>query len=128
MTDFYIVTDGISEQIKQRAEEVGAKGVIDKASPRTAYTNILDAAGYPKGDENRRVLHVDDDQLFRSRMKRVIEDAGYTIDSCGTPESALDAYNPKKHGFVFTDLQMPDMDGDMDGFELIQGMKILDVN
>ncbi len=61
--------------------------------------------------ENFRIMIVDDERSFLLLLKKILEDAGYTVKGLTGPEEAInlfDSYNPN---LVITDLKMPGMDG-----------------
>jgi two-component system, LytTR family, response regulator len=62
---------------------------------------------------NMRALIVDDEQLARAALSRLLKrDGGITIvGECGDGESAVKSIRQMKPDVVFLDVQMPEMDG-----------------
>lgn len=58
-----------------------------------------------------RILIVDDDQQFRSAMRKVLEKEGYAVVEAESGSSGLDAYRREPADMVLTDVYMPDTDG-----------------
>jgi CheY-like chemotaxis protein len=64
-------------------------------------------------------MHVDDNAAYLDELDAALRRGGYVVDEYSDPVRALAAYDPEKHGFVFTDMQMPGMTG----IDLIIAMK-----
>ncbi len=60
---------------------------------------------------NRRILIADDDALSRDFLGEVLRKAGYEVDEAATGREAKEAFDPNRHGMVFTDLRMPEGNG-----------------
>lgn len=60
---------------------------------------------------NGRILIADDDALSRDFLCEVLRKAGYEVDEASTGREARDAFDPTRHGMVFTDLRMPEGNG-----------------
>jgi len=58
-----------------------------------------------------RVLVVDDDASLRFTLEAVLGDAGFTVESCASGGSALQAFEARGADAVLTDLAMTEMDG-----------------
>ena len=69
-----------------------------------------------------RILLVDDDDLSRGAVHKMLERAGYSVHSTGKGSDAIVRYKTDKTDLVITDLIMPDTDG----LELIQGLRRID--
>ena len=69
-----------------------------------------------------RILLVDDDDLSRGAVHRMLERAGYVVWSTSQGSQAVDRYQTDPVDLVITDLIMPDKDG----LELIQELRKAD--
>lgn len=59
----------------------------------------------------RNVLVVDDSQVDRSRLERLMSGAGYQVSSAATGAQALEMAKRAKPDVVLMDVNMPEMDG-----------------
>lgn len=57
------------------------------------------------------VLVVDDDPVMREMVSELLGERGYSVDTAGSAEEALDKLGEVDFACVLTDLQMPGMDG-----------------
>ena len=64
---------------------------------------------------------VDDDQAFRTSLKRLLSSAGYFAEGFPSARSFLDSVPADAEGFLLLDLRMPGMSG----FELHEKLKEL---
>jgi DNA-binding NtrC family response regulator len=60
---------------------------------------------------NARVLVIDDDDDLRVLVARVVQQAGYAVDSAGDGQSGLDRLAERTCDVIVCDLRMPGMDG-----------------
>ncbi len=60
---------------------------------------------------SERILIADDDALSRDFLCEVLRKAGHEVDEASTGREAREAFDPDRHGMVFTDLRMPDGNG-----------------
>jgi len=67
----------------------------------------------------KSILLVDDDDLSRGAVQKMLERAGYLVSSTGDGRSALEQYRSNPTSLVITDLIMPDIDG----LEVIQELR-----
>jgi CheY-like chemotaxis protein len=68
----------------------------------------------PEGDsmgEGLRVLVIDDDDDLRALIVRVVEQAGYAVDSASDGQAGLDRLAERAYDVIVCDLRMPRMDG-----------------
>jgi len=66
-----------------------------------------------------RILLVDDDDMSRQAVHRMLERAGFTVESTGDGRRAIETYQPGAFDLVITDLIMPEIDG----LEIIQEVR-----
>ncbi len=66
-----------------------------------------------------RVLLIDDDEMSRQAVHRMLERAGFTVESTGNGRDAVTRYEPGEIDLIITDLIMPDIDG----LEIIQEVR-----
>jgi DNA-binding response OmpR family regulator len=66
-----------------------------------------------------RILLVDDDDMSRGAVHKMLERSGYAVTSTGDGSEALDHYRREAPDLVITDLIMPDVDG----LEIIQELR-----
>lgn len=69
-----------------------------------------------------RILLVDDDDLSRGAVHKMLERAGYAVHSTSRGSEAIVRYKMEKTDLVITDLIMPDTDG----LEIIQELRRMD--
>ncbi len=69
-----------------------------------------------------RILLVDDDDLSRGAVHRMLERAGYAVYSTGNGSEAIIRYKADRTDLVITDLIMPETDG----LEIIQELRRVD--
>ena len=54
---------------------------------------------------------MDDSLVIREMERRLLEDAGFTVTTCGTGEEALARLGQESFDCLVTDIEMPGMDG-----------------
>jgi DNA-binding NtrC family response regulator len=67
----------------------------------------------------RRILAVDDMELNRDHLRKVLEAEGYEVETASDGFSALERLREKTFQLVITDLRMPDMSG----FDLLSSVR-----
>jgi len=60
---------------------------------------------------NTRVLVIDDDDDLRALVVRVVQQAGYAVDSASDGQAGLDRLEEQTYDVIVCDLRMPRMDG-----------------
>lgn len=65
------------------------------------------------------ILLVDDDEMSRHAVQRMLERAGHTVESTSSGREAIDHYQAGAVDLLVTDLIMPEMDG----LEIIQEVR-----
>lgn len=69
----------------------------------------------------KKVLVVDDEAVIREGMKRILEGAGYAVETFASGYSAIERMQDHEFDLVITDLKMPGMNG----IEVLKSIKIL---
>jgi DNA-binding response OmpR family regulator len=62
-------------------------------------------------EEKKSVLVVDDEQSTLSSNKRILEKAGYLVDTAESGQEALEKAQTKRYDAALIDIKLPDMDG-----------------
>lgn len=57
------------------------------------------------------ILVVEDNQICNTILCRMISQVGYEADSCGCAYDAIKMASQKNYDIVFTDIQLPDLNG-----------------
>src|SRR5687767_1779305 len=70
----------------------------------------------------KRVLVVEDEELMRSIIRRLLEDAGFEVFTASTGEAALSIIDRSAISVTLTDIKMPGIDG----IELLNRIKSID--
>lgn len=73
----------------------------------------------PTGPQNARVLLVDDSLSIRKFVGKMLESAGYEIDTAVDGEDGLRKASATAYRMILTDLEMPKLNG----FEVIQALR-----
>ncbi len=96
------------------AKVIGAK-YLPKPASRLGLGEAVKSAARRVMDQEftgpRRLLIAEDTESVRDVLRRQLEKLKVDADFVGTGIEALRALEDKKHGILFTDLHMPDMDG-----------------
>lgn len=75
-----------------------------------------------KGKNNRyAILVVDDEEVIREGMRRILEAEGYLVQTSASGQAAKERIQEEDFDVVITDLKMPGMDG----IEVLKTIKIL---
>ncbi len=61
--------------------------------------------------DQESVLIVDDNELVRDTLFRLLESLGFSVDAVSSGPQALEEMNDKSYSFLLTDMKMPEMDG-----------------
>ena len=59
----------------------------------------------------RRILLIDDNDPFRTMVRRMLVTAGYDVQEAANGETGVASYRQQRSDLVFTDIMMPDQDG-----------------
>ena len=96
-------------------------GARDRTMREAGSTTSVGPLELPRLD-NMRVLVVDDEADGRALIARILEDCGAQPVCASNAEQALDALARERFDILLSDVGMPDMDG----FELIRRVRLLD--
>ena len=61
--------------------------------------------------ESKRILVIDDEPQVCGLLKRVLEKAGYEVETVGNPSETVASILVQRYDLVTVDLKMPGMDG-----------------
>jgi chemosensory pili system protein ChpA (sensor histidine kinase/response regulator) len=103
------------------AREAQADSVPELPSPATVSTDSLApyaVAPEPKASEQLLLL-IDDSLSIRKFVGRMLESAGYEVDTAVDGEEGLRKASAQNYRLIITDLEMPKLNG----FEVIQGLR-----
>ena len=73
---------------------------------------LSEADAKPAPPPSARILLVDDSSTARVRYRRLLQEAGYTVEGVGTPEEALERAAAERFDVAILDYFMPEMNGD----------------
>ena len=74
---------------------------------------------------NAKILIVDDNEANVSLLERMLQRAGYTcVASTMDPREVCELHRNNRYDLILLDLQMPDMDG----FEVMEGLKEIEID
>ncbi len=62
-------------------------------------------------DAKPTVFLVDDDEAVCRSLKRLLESVGLPVETCGSADEFLKAFDPRRPGCLVLDISMPHMDG-----------------
>jgi DNA-binding NtrC family response regulator len=62
-------------------------------------------------EKKARILIVDDDENIRKVLVAILQDEGYSVDSVGTANKAIEATKRKFYNIALIDIRLPDMEG-----------------
>ena len=85
---------------------LGASDYLTKPIDRARLTGALHRYRL-----DRPVLVVDDDEMMRTQLRRILEAEGYAVVEAAHGRAALQAMQQSSPGVILLDLLMPDMDG-----------------
>ena len=100
--------------LQHSARVIGAKYLSKPASRLGLGEAVKSAAKQKPANDSRRPKHLliaEDTEAVRDVLRRQLEKLGVTADFVTNGVEAYAALQGKKHGILFTDLHMPDMDG-----------------
>ena len=62
-------------------------------------------------EKQKRILIVDDEEIVRNSLQRVLKEAGYDVVTAANGREALDKMSQLKIKLVLLDIKMPGLDG-----------------
>lgn len=74
------------------------------------------------GGKKERIVVADDDALFASAVRGILEDVGYAVETCSTAEAALDVLAGEPAAMLIADIFMPGNER----LQLVKRLKTLD--
>src|SRR4030043_437133 len=74
-----------------------------------------------KYNDKNNLLIVDDEEVIREGMRRILSAEGYHVDTSASGRTAIEKIQEQDFDVVITDLKMPGMDG----MEVLKTIKIL---
>ncbi len=72
--------------------------------------------------EKKRVLIVEDDNIVRSSLERLLGEADIEIESAASGEEGLEKFTDSHHDLILTDLKLPGIDG----IDMVSRMRQMD--
>ena len=99
---------------KNLGYSLGAADYLTKPLDRERFLSVLN-----KYRREAPVLVVDDDATLRELLRRILENAGYTVVEAENGRVALERLRTMAPGVILLDLMMPEMDG----FEVVAEMR-----
>ena len=107
----------------------GAIRVESEPGKGSCFSVLLPASARVRGEATSeprkvaerpcKVLVIDDEQLVRSHLRRVLEERGYTVEEARDGRTALAIYERVAPDVIVIDFSMPDLDGT----EVIAGIR-----
>ena len=94
-------------------------GAIDYLPKPADLTTVLKTVKKAAAADNTNLLVVDDNDDFRSLLVKVLQDAGYKVQSANNGQVALSKLEATRPALILLDLSMPVMDG----FEMLKKLK-----
>ncbi len=77
-----------------------------------AQDTLREVAGLAPGQAKVKVMVVDDGPLIRTVMERLLETIGFEIRTASNGREAIELFSSFQPDFIWTDLVMPEMNGD----------------
>ena len=92
----------------------GARFVVEipVTSPRTSGEHAAMAPRAQLGNDNLRVLVVDDEASVRVSLQRYLAGKGHEVETTASGEDALSRLKVSKYDAVIVDMRMPDLSGE----------------
>jgi chemosensory pili system protein ChpA (sensor histidine kinase/response regulator) len=101
----------------RETKDGGSPSVLTKAADR--YEEVVsEGLGAPESQETRLLL-VDDSLSIRKFVGKMLESAGYQVDTAVDGEDGLRKASATSYRMILTDLEMPKLNG----FEVIQALR-----
>jgi len=91
--------------------ELGRGSCFSLVLPATEQRAPTRPAPSPKSGAPCRVLVIDDEELVRTQLRRMLELRGYQVDEACDGLSGVEAHGSKPADVLVIDMTMPDIDG-----------------
>jgi len=88
-------------------------------SPVSAVMSPVDSETGSSGDTNASILLIDDSLSIRKFVGRMLESAGYPVDTAVDGDDGIKKASEKSYRLVITDLEMPKFNG----YEVVQALR-----
>ena len=85
------------------------------------YGKLMEMDKQEKVQDGQNLLVVDDEDVIRKGMRRILEAEGYQVTTSASGRTAIEKIQEQDFDVVITDLKMPGMDG----IEVLKTIKIL---
>ena len=85
------------------------------------YGKLMEMDKQEKNQNRENLLVVDDEDVIRKGMRRILEAEGYQVTTSASGRTAIEKIQEQDFDVVITDLKMPGMDG----IEVLKTIKIL---
>ena len=99
----------------QRRNYLFNNGVIDFFSKEIPFKSLIPdikkSINNLVRNKNKNILIVDDSSFIRKSLKKVLETKNYSVFTSNDPIEAFDVLKNTKIDLIFSDLEMPKMDG-----------------
>ena len=96
--------------------EMGAMGYLAKPASVEQFDDLFEKLGRASRRAVKRVLLLEDEELVRSSVTRLIQSRGVEVSSTGSGQEGFEMLRDGDHDFLILDLQLEDMTG----FELLR--------
>ena len=97
---------------------------IDKKAGKQNDGNLATQNAKTSALQNVNILFVDDDPLLLNVYEKLLQREGATVDICSDSTKALSMTENKRYDIIFTDIQMPRMNG----FELVKNIRAINTD
>ena len=85
--------------------------LIEEGEVKEEYLFEDELTGAQKEPTEGKILIVDDDEVSRKVIKKILLDGGYTVSEAESGEEALSSFQKEFFDFIIMDISMPVMDG-----------------
>jgi signal transduction histidine kinase/DNA-binding response OmpR family regulator/HAMP domain-containing protein len=95
---------------KNRGFALGASDYLTKPIDRERFQTLI-RKYHPNGDQKQSVLVIDDSEPTRNLVSRLLNSAGWIVDSAENGRAAINHVERARPDLILLDLMMPDVDG-----------------
>jgi type II pantothenate kinase len=107
LSDLFGITFHIPK-LAEYATAVGASLAAEPSEPLSGRRIHMDKQG---DTVMKKILLIEDDELVRNMMKRILEIAGYDVETASDGREGVERFTQNGADLVITDLIMPEQDG-----------------